>query len=127
MGKFLLTFLLLPTLCFAQNKGDNTIFVKGITFEKVVNTLLDSGFTVDKIDKDFKTVKTQFKEHEKYTFTYYFDIRVKDSIAIIKGKWNSGGYVFDIQNIKGKSDQVIFSKMETYAKSLKGEISYSKQ
>lgn len=131
------------TFCKSQSKGDNTILVKGVTFDQVVNALLDSGYRIDKIQKDFKTVKTEYRDIcSNCVPQMIFDIRVKDSIATIKGTWRSDGGIlgqaltgnkkndyiyFDIQNIKGKIDKYIFNKMDSFARSFSGIISYAKQ
>ena len=94
---FLILSLAIAANGMAQVKGDNTILVSGVTFKQVVNALLDEGFKIEKIDSNYNTVRTEWKEHVKYSFNYYFDIRVKDSTASITGQSKSSNFLFEIQ------------------------------
>lgn len=128
--KTLLLFclLIITSAAQAQNKGDNTILVKGVTFDQVVNTLLDQGFKIDKIDKDFKTVRTEFKEpNPKYSYKVSYDIRVKDDVAIITGETITSNMKFEIKNGKSGLDKLAFESMSNFAKSLNGGMSYAKK
>jgi hypothetical protein len=124
-----IVLLCLSSTIFAQTKGDNVIYAKGVTFEQVVNTLLDSGFVVKEIDKDFHTVITKYKSFSP-TYGLTLDIRVKDNIAIIKGK----GLITPSTNSRSIAiDTVYFpvailwNQMDSFAKSLTDNITYSKQ
>lgn len=136
------TIILLRLSVYSQDvpKNADVITVNGITFEKVVNSLLDSGFVIEKMDKEFHTVKTEYRKLCKDCIPeILFNVRVKDSTAIITGKWRSTGnifggleskkdldnaYVFDIKNEKMKVPRLAFQAMKTFAVSLNGEISY---
>jgi hypothetical protein len=122
---FCLCFII--TNCVAQNKGDNTILVKGVTFDQVVNALLDKGYKIDKLDKDFKTVKTEYCEcRPKYSYQILLNVRVKDSVAAISGKASNRNIEIGIENQKWGLYKYSFDDMNNLAKSLKGELSYSK-
>lgn len=67
-------------------KDVNVIIVKGVSYEEVLNRLLDSGYKIDKKDSELKTVLTEHKPYPKYwNAAYRLFIRVKDSIAAIQG------------------------------------------
>src|SRR5664279_2222581 len=99
-------------------KGANTLGIHGTTYSQVMNTLLDSGFKIDKSDKEFGTIKTEYRKLGPNKIpSIYFDVRIKDSVATFSGGWRSNGdwlgisntskenyYLFPIQNIKGKVD-----------------------
>lgn len=122
------TFFLITSVSFSQSKGDNTILVKGVTFEQVVNKLLDQGYRIDKIDKDYKTVKTEYSEPRSgYTYKECLDIRVKDSVATITGKASNLGLEINIEYQKwGGLYKLSFEDMNQFAKSLNGQIAYLK-
>lgn len=137
--KILFLMLFLPTIIFSQEapSGANAILVKNIVFQKVVSSLLDQNFEIDKIDKDFLTVKTKFKKVQDKSFSYTlqlsFYIRIKDSTAMVSGEYilgnqyvaEQGLYRSDIIN-KGKPKNYneayqAFLKMNEFAKSLGGD------
>lgn len=138
----LLIILWSSTNTFSQDipKNANVIVVKGVTFEKVVNSLLDSGFVIEKIDKEYQTLKTEYKKLCKDCIPeIQFYVRVKDSVLTITGKWRSdlnifGGFdtnkskdealIFEIKNEKNKVPRESFKAMNKFAISLKGEIQY---
>jgi hypothetical protein len=142
MGRILLIPVFLFGLAYAQEKNDNTIIVKGVSFEQVVNALLDSGYHIEKMDKEYRTIKTEYRELcDNCLPQLYFDIRVKDSTATISGKWrsnlngifglkterdNNSAYIFPIKNEKDKVPKKCFNKMNDFAKSLNGQITYAK-
>ena len=139
-------FFLFPILLFAQNipKGTNAIIVKGVIFENVINNILDQGFQIDEIDKDFHTAKTKFKKTNNkeypYTLQLSFYIRVKDSSAIIIGEYilgenyvkEEGLYRAKIENIGPQKNwnekYQAFLEMVKITESLTGiSIDYKKQ
>lgn len=91
--KYLLSLLLLISVAYAQDipKNANTIIVKGVTFKDVVNRLLDSNYSIAKIDSNFQTVETA--PHEVYKnstpFMMIIKVRVKDSTAIFQGLYGN--------------------------------------
>lgn len=135
---------------FSQVKNDNTIIIKNISFSFIMNSLLDQGYTIDKYDTLFHTIKTALKDGRREDgkptnlFKIFLDIRVKDSLVIIKGQGvaavtlqlfkNSTGYsetsnYYPIQN-KGMKNSELRSSwvmMDNFAKSFKTDIVYSKQ
>lgn len=89
--KWLLLVLML--ICYTVNaqdipKGANAIIVKGVTFKEVVNRLLDSNYTIAKIDSNFLTVETA--PTAVHVGTMIIRARIKDSIAIITGIYRMG-------------------------------------
>lgn len=134
--------LLLPVLSFSQDipKNANTITVKGVGFDNAVNILLDSGYKIDKIDKEYYTIQTEYKKLCTDCLPeMLISLRIKDSTATITGKWRSTGnflfplstnkdtqYIFEIKNEKPKVPRLCFQKMNNFALSLHGEIAYTK-
>jgi hypothetical protein len=142
MKFILLTALLIPTILFSQaipNKA-NTIIVKNVSFDQCVNTLLDMGYKVDKIDKDYQTVKTEFKEpdNKKLNATLIsINVRVtRDSVAVITSVWRNTTGVFtdkdedipvDYSPSKLLVKKDIFAVMDRYAKRLSPTVEYMKR
>ncbi len=136
---FLILFL--PLLCISQNRNDNLIVSKGIGFNQIVEILLDNGYNIDKIDSNYKTLKTEYKKLCSDCIPeIMLEVRVKDSIAFMKGKWRSNGGLignvlsgnndymyFDIMNEKQKVPKQCFSEMDKIAKLFSNDITYSKQ
>ncbi len=86
----ILFFLIIPITTFSQEiipKKSNTIEVSGVTFKEVANTLLDFGYSFDKIDSNYQTIKTDFKEGtgKNNWMKLRIIVRVKDSIASFSG------------------------------------------
>lgn len=139
MKRLLLAALVLASVSgIAQNKNDNVIIVKGVTFKMVINNLLDAGYQIQKMDTAYSTVRTEYK---KLCSTcepeYLLDIRVKDSTAIITGKWkntamaaiflNGADPVMDIRNEKSGVPKQSFAAANKFALSLSSNIVYAKQ
>jgi len=53
--------MFLFALAYAQQGGDNAVIVKGVTYLKVMNALLDSGYQIEKTDKDLGTATTKYQ------------------------------------------------------------------
>jgi hypothetical protein len=88
----LLILLMLHQSIIAQDipKHANTIIVKGVSFDKVVRSLIDSGYIPDKMDKDLQYIKTEYKKIcVKCVPEMLLTIKVKDSVATITGIWRS--------------------------------------
>jgi hypothetical protein len=134
-----LVCLLFQFIVYSQiiPKNADAITVKDVTFDQVVNSLLDSGYVMEKIDKDFHTLTTDYRKLCKDCLPEItFNVRVKDSVATISGKWRSTGnifgpssnkdaaYVFAIKNEKMKVPRMAFQAMKTFALSLNGGVTY---
>lgn len=136
--------LLFPLFVFPQSKGDNVILVKGVSFYEAVTRLLDEGYSIEKIDSNFKTVQTAFKQTKKPSTRVSIFIRVKDSTAIVTGivydmvlvgiEFLGRRYTEDdakdpIANIgmKGSSAKDAFIEMDRFAKSFNKTIEYKKE
>jgi hypothetical protein len=79
----------LPSL-YSQKSGDNTIIVKGVSFNSVSNLLLDNGYRIDKSNSELQTLTTekrQYPAHWNATYTIY--VRLKDSVAYFQGNFNA--------------------------------------
>lgn len=153
MQKLFIIITIMLCSCFVsgQQKGDNLIIVKGVSFMQVCNALLDSGYSIEKKDDQLQTVKTEFKEYpSKFNGAYFMEVRVKDSVAYIKGKFsapwsksilapnvdrrdpffNQEKVVYDC-NKNGRPVINLmsypFSFINSLAKSLNGEIAYKKE
>lgn len=144
--RILFILMLLPIVAISQKvnpiapKGANTIIVKGVSFNRVVGILLDSGYRFEKIDKDFQTVKTEYANVcPNCVPQVSYDILVKDSVLTLSGVWRSDGGIlgevlggnkrgdymyFNIQNIKGKVDQILFKALLNLAESFGGIMEF---
>jgi hypothetical protein len=139
-------FLLLPLFGISQVKipnKTNEIIVSGVTFKEVANGLLDAGFSIEKVDSNFNTIKTEFIEGSGKTkyLKLRLMIRVKDSTAIITGEWYNPlvigskllGTELTIENSTYKieytsgSPKQCFLEMNKYANYFKKPITYSKK
>lgn len=134
--KNLLFIILTPFLAYSQEKGTNIIKVQPIEFNRVVSALLDQGYLLEKVDKEFQTIKTEPKEMKTNGFIRLF-IRVKDSTAIISGDcgitqqalFDKRGFYGKVEN-KGMNGSLLkdsFNAMRDFALSLNGEILYTKE
>lgn len=153
MKKLLIILILIICSCrlLSQQKGDNLILVKGVSFMQVCSALLDSGYSIEKKDDQLQTVKTEFKEYPtKFNGAYFIEVRVKDSVAYIKGKFsapwsksilapnvyrrdpffNQEKVIYDC-NKNGRPvinlTSYPFSFINSFAKSLNGDIVYKKE
>lgn len=140
--KSLLLCLLIPCLCISQPKGTNTIKIIGVTFNQVVNGLLDAAYTLEKIDSNYQTIKTEFRDGtgKNKWMKLRLLIRVKDSVAIITGQWyNSmliGHKVFgQDQTIETATSKIeytfgnpknCFNEMNAFALTFNKPVEYSK-
>ena len=127
----------LPSISKAQDppKGSNQIIVKKVSFDKIVIALLDSGFQIKEMDKDFKTLLT--KPHGDYNTSIY--LRVKDSTAYLSGEFYIGSLTYKIEQhwypaYKGnnwfkhaKPMVKTFEWLDEFAHSLSDQVTYSKQ
>ncbi len=89
MNKILiLLFLFLSQNCFSQDipKKANTIIIHGLTYQTVIDTLLERNFTIDKRDTALKTLVTNPRTIK--SMTIIVSARVKDSSVIITGQVN---------------------------------------
>jgi hypothetical protein len=142
MLKFIL-LLLLPFTSLSQAKipkKTNAIEITGISFKEITNALLDAGFIFDKIDSNYQTLKTEFKDgtDKNKSMKLRFMIRVKDSLATLTGEWYNtmfiGGKLFDqeqsIENSTYKIEytygnpKACFLEMNSFALSFKREVKY---
>lgn len=115
-------------ITYAQDipQKTNAVKVVGVSFEQVVNSMLDSGYIMKSIDKDFKTLKTEPRDACKTCAPkVVFDVRVKDSIAYFTGKWYNGGMEFDIEYFKrSPAHKVTFNAMLVAASALAKPVEY---
>lgn len=137
--KFLL--LLLPLYSFSQNaipEKANAIKVTGIAFREIANNALDAGFVFDKVDSNFQTIKTEFRNGKNKSMKLRLMIRVKDSVAIISGEWydasSIGRTVAGVEHTIENSTMKIkytsghskrcFEDMDKFAQSLNRPVEY---
>ena len=125
--------MLIPVMGLAQQKNDNTIIVKGVSFSQVCNSLLDSGYVIESKDNDMQTVKTKERIYPKYwNATYSIYVRVKDSAAIMSVTFSAPGLLFHDDPARfSPHDKAIFCYpllvANELAKSFNGQISYAKR
>lgn len=121
--------LLVSSALHAQDlpKKTNTIIVKGVQYENAVKLLLDEGYIIHKRDGEFQTAETEFM---KITGMIHItlSIRIKDSAAIITGRWASelfSDMFLPIEKNNSKGGKITFAKMQDYALKLQGsDIAY---
>lgn len=134
---FLLIDLILILACIksvAQEKKDNTIIVKNVSFEVVCKQLVDKGFILEVAKEDYGQVKTG-----EYPYSnigkMYLQIKYKDSTAFIQCFANPGVVFMDqhsgftqvmFNGWKGSDSRKCAAIWDCYAKSLNGEISYAR-
>ncbi|MBK7289187.1 MAG: hypothetical protein IPI78_02440 [Chitinophagaceae bacterium] len=144
MKSILIVILLSPLICFSQGnieKGVNTIHVADVSFNQVVDRLLDAGYYIEKIDSNFQTIKTEFKnggvKNKLNKFRLF--IRVKDSLAIITGQFYNtyllGTKLFGVEQTienstnpianKSGNQKSCFNEMNTFAMSFNKPTTYS--
>lgn len=128
-----------------QQKGDSKIIVKGICYDSVLIKLLDAGYFIDKKDTSLKTAITNPKKYNTKgsTCNLIIQVRVKDSVCYITGLSNMDAVINDflvkgntidyrtyepVVNIgmKGSPAKEAFNTLDKFAKSLNGQIFYSK-
>ncbi|OSZ77589.1 hypothetical protein CAP36_14540 [Chitinophagaceae bacterium IBVUCB2] len=108
-------------------KNNNAIVVKGVIFSKVKETLLDAGFFIDQQNAEDGTIITKQKgfcecpNKDFYQLIYY--IRVKDSVATIRGKFSSAVQLNLLNNHKNTDDKDDFSEV-LYWKDKKSSYHY---
>lgn len=136
-------FLFFPIASLSQQaipKKTNTIEVKGVSFREVANSLLDAGYTLEKTDSNFQTIKTDFKDGtgKNKWMKLRLITRIKDSTAIITGEWYNamfiGGKLLGVEQTIENSTYKIeytsgnpkncFIEMNAFAISFKKEITY---
>ena len=129
--KFL--FLLLALFSFSQNtipEKSNAIKVTGITFREIANSTLDAGYILEKVDSNFQTLRTEYKERagENKRMKVRLMIRVKDSVATITGEWYNAlfteeKYAKKIEYTFGNTKSC-FEEMNQFAMTLNRPIEY---
>jgi len=102
--KVTILFLLIPVIAFNQSipKGANTIKIAAVTFKEAAEALLDAGYSFEKADSSFKTIKTEWKQGVGKTkwMKLRFFIHQKDSTLILTGNWYNT--MFEGQDVLGK-------------------------
>ena len=110
--------LLIPILSFSQEKRDNTIIVRNVSFDSAVVRLLDLNYKIAKIDKDYKTVQTEI---DKWDLVIY--VRQKKNDLIITADIHSTGLVIPLEYGFGAKGR--WKSLVEYA-SYFGPLEYSK-
>ncbi|MDP4265180.1 MAG: hypothetical protein Q8941_21820 [Bacteroidota bacterium] len=117
------------------------IAIAGITFKQAATSLLDAGFNLEKIDSNFQTIKTEFKEQSgklKWLKIRLY-VRIKDSTALITGEFlntvNIGGKLLGTEITPENStfkikyswgnEKDCFIEMDKFARSLGKPVEYS--
>src|ERR1700730_9382337 len=94
MKRILLIPVFLFGLAHGQQKGDNTIIVKGTPFEQIIGMLLADKYLIDhENDSEIVTKPIEFVEQKNQSTKKYsiiMDIKFKESskVALITGKYN---------------------------------------
>jgi hypothetical protein len=142
MKKFFLLLLFSPFLSKIKAqppKGAKIIFVKGCTYRQAINALINQGIIIEKKDSIDQTILTAFISQKAYSYRLY--LRVTDSATLISGqlKLNESfrflnassdpNTTYEIQNkgMKGSELRHAWEKMQEFANSLKGDVTYLKE
>lgn len=139
--KILFISLLCCSMCNGQQKKDNTITIKGVTFFEAVERLMDAGFTIEKSDSVFKTIRTDWKTGKGKTewMKERYLIRIKDSTAFLTGHWYNTMFVgipvfgrtdtpetaADQIEYTWGNNKACFRDMQDFALSFKKPVQYS--
>lgn len=139
----LIVLLIFPCYLNAQEAPLNAIEIeiKGITFKELVNRLLDSNYSMNKIDSNFQYVETAPIKRAGATGSFTMKVRVKDSSAFLNGTirfgdktdfransigWHLAGSDYPLINSKAwkRKKYNPFKVMNNYALSFGKPISY---
>lgn len=136
MKRFLFLLAIIPTLSFAQEKGDNAILIPAndMAEEKIMSALLSSGYPVDKSSKDYFTTQPVKK---KGSSSIKLSIYRKDSSTYIIRGWfnitNVGFYGQDgafqqiaFKGLKGSAMKQAWTEMDLVAKKIDESVTYTK-
>lgn len=81
----LLSFFLINSWCFSQNKGDNVVIVKGVSFIQACTSLLDSGYLFKSKDSELQIVVSEPREYPKgWNAGYVIIARIKEGDLYLK-------------------------------------------
>ena len=143
MKRLILMLVIIPIKLMSQEilPDANVIIVKNISFLRICNSLLDSGYNIHKKDNELMTAETDQRHYPKYwNATYCIKIRVKDSTAYISGEFTAppGGGLFYNEIAKNRTDKTgktklksvdgyVFTIIDSFAHSLSSQITYAKQ
>jgi hypothetical protein len=102
------------------NKADN--------FQLIGEKLTENNYQIDKVNKDFWTISTVAKSHEKLNFNYILNFIAKDSIIIITGTYKvnvsmslygvesqPSNWKIENKGMKGSGTKEAFQKMYIFA------------
>jgi hypothetical protein len=138
--KLTFLFLLIPFVSFAQDipLHANTITIKGVSREQVKKSLVQAGYRIP--DRDSSTIVTLQKTYEKLNWgNLILYVTMKDpQTAILTGAANlpPNGPMTDPYSKKfipaentsnHENPWMAFQLMVEFAKSLPGQVSYSKE
>jgi hypothetical protein len=118
-------YFIISVFCQEPVKGNNVILVRGVSFKTIKEALLDSGIFIDQQNEEDGTIITKRKGYcecpNKDFYQLIYFIRVKDSVATIRGKFSQQVQIklFNVSpNTDDKDDfmEAIFwkSKSSTY-------------
>jgi hypothetical protein len=148
MKAFLLAIMILPLLTTTANaqeipKKTNTITIVDVTFDDVVNKLLDQGYELDKIEKDYGYIKTGFKKvgKENNTLHMSINVRVKDNYAVVTAFFTNefqkyftgaalGAAIEDAWQVdynKSPVGKVVWNALHQFVTSFDKELLYAKR
>ena len=67
----------------------HTEYLRQDNLDKVVNQLMENGFELEEVNKEYFFVKTAPKPFDKVSGDYYLHIVCKDSVITVSGKFNT--------------------------------------
>ncbi|WP_026994536.1 hypothetical protein [Flectobacillus major] len=102
-------------------------------YQKIGKTLIEKGFFIDNVNKDFQTITTTSYITPKASFSYFLNIRIENQQVFISGLYaynrSIGNAHFRIDYSLGSSKDYrsIFTKMIDFATALEGNTTVYRQ
>jgi hypothetical protein len=136
MKAILLSLVLIPTLCFSQQKKDSKIIVTASDSVNLVNrlslALYEKGYSLEQKDEGLGFISTSEKQMEKFALKMKLKVLIKGSVITITGE---AGTVMDgipistaitFNGSKRSPMMDGWKEMESIAKQFGNNVSYSK-
>ena len=114
--------------------GTVAILVRNVSFERAVSVLASRGYHIDSLDRKKARAKTAYKPFPNSIVHLSISVHLDGDAVVISGDW----WTEAAPNGKGQDNimragidgsqpmKELFGEIDSYAKSLKGPISYIK-
>lgn len=133
--RLFIVLMLIPTIFYGQSlapKKSNTVKISGVTYEGIMNIMLDKGYRIEKSDDKFQTIVSEpftihLKSGKASTAKVIVYVRVKDSVAIIKGDAINMGFKFKAESGKNDVPGRAFEELYEIARISGEKIDYARE